>query len=225
MSMVGQRDYTHAGPLRKNPEYEGDEIFEVIRDARPLTSEELDGDTLSFFPSNPDTNEVLRNYVQNPLPGQKENRILSMGFAPLAWIIQTGSGVDPLAIRNALSNAGVVFKKENGRKTVMRAHARQFMPQIGWETEYAAVDDGTDSGETTELFCPTDPLTQLTDPGEPTPTDRNGEPIEEERHDMTLGGDEQFELDIVFDDASAIPAQADLEIYMGAFLQVTPPIG
>jgi hypothetical protein len=42
---------------------------------------------------------------------------------------------------------------------------------------------------------------------------------------MTLGGDEQFELDIVFDDASAIPAQADLEIYMGAFLQVTPQIG
>ena len=224
---VGQRDYTHKAPLRKDPEYQANEILDVVRDARPLTSEELDGDTLRFFLRNPSRNEVLRNYVQNPLPNQKEKRILAMGFAPLAWVVQSATNVDPIALRNALANAGVIFRKNNGRETVMRAHLRQLMSQESWDLLYAAFDDGTNSSETTELFCPTDPLVQLTDPGEPTPGRSGSRGQGGEIHDMTLEGDEQFELEIVFDenDTDAIPAQADLEIYMGAFLQVVPQIG
>jgi hypothetical protein len=217
MATVGQRDYTHYGPLRKNPEYSGDELLDTIRDARPLTQEELDGDTIRFFQRNPARNEVLRNYVQNPLPNPKTKRFLAIGFAPLAPIVQSSANVDPLALRNALADAGVVLRKQNGRETVMRAQLRQLMPQSAFDVEYAAFDDGTNEGETTELFCPTVPLTQLADPGEPGNL----------THDMSVEGDEQFELEIVFnsDKTSAIPSEDDLSIDMGAFVEIVPSIG
>jgi hypothetical protein len=215
MANVGQQDSTHAAALRKNPEYESDELLDTVRDARPLTEEELDGDTLRFFLPNPSRNEVLRNYVSNPLPGGNEKRFLAMGFHPLSPIIEDVSGVDPLSLMNALADAGVILKKQNGRETVLRAQLRQYMPQIDFDLEYAAVDDGTNSNSTTELFAPSKPLVQLPDPGEKGNTD----------HDFTLEFDEQFELEIVFADEGAIPAQADLEIYMGAFLQLVPAIG
>lgn len=212
---VGQQASTHAAALRKNPEYGSDELLDTVRDARPLTEEELDGDTLRFFLTNPSRNEVLRNYVNNPLPGGKEKRVLAMGFHPFSPVIQDVSGVTPIDLMNALANAGVIFRKQNGRETVLRAQLRQFMPQIDFDLEYAAVDDGTDSNSTTELFAATKPLVQLPDPGEDGNTD----------HDFTLEFDEKFELEIVFADKGPIPAKADLEIYMGAFLQVVPAVG
>ena len=210
---VGQKDTTHYGALRKDPQYQSSELLDTIRDARPLTSEALDGNTLQFFQRNPTTNEVLRNYVQNPLPGPQRKRILAMGFAPLALIVQDISGVNPITLRNALADAGVVFRKNNGRETVMRAQLRQLMPQNAFDVLHAAFDDGTDAGETNELVLPTSPLTQLPNPGEPGNSD----------HDFTLDGDEQFELEIVFADTNPIPAKADLEIYMGAFMQLINP--
>mgnify|MGYP006278954293 CR=1 FL=1 len=193
-------------PIRKDAPVGRGERLRTVRDAQPLTQEEISDNRLELFPPNPNRDNVRRNYEQNPFPRNLPVRFLAYGFAVDRPYIEAASGVTPEEFMNQLKRAAVEVRRQEGDKRVIRHHMSQL---VDWEKiglEYAAFDDGTDSGSTTAVNFRTKVLHRIPDPDK-----------------VSLKPDERFELTIRFDAESDIPAEADLELYLYGFLQISHP--
>jgi len=193
-------------PIRKDSPVGRGERLRTVRDAQPLTQENISDNRLELFLPNPDRNNVRRNYEQNPFPRNLPVRFLAYGFVLDKPYIEAASGVTPEEFMNQLKRAAVEVRRQEGDKRVIRHHMSQL---VDWEKigiEYAAFNDGTDDGETTAVNFRTKPFHRIPDPDK-----------------VSLKPDERFELTIRFDDDSNIPAEADLETYLYGFIQVAHP--
>lgn len=197
---------TDLAPVRKDAPVGPTERLRTVRDAQPLTQEEITDNRIELFPPNPTRNNVRRNYEQNPFPRNLPVRILGLGFAIDKPYIEEASGVDPEAFMNELKTCAVEVRRQEGDKRVIRLHMSQF---IGWDRvplEYAAYDDGTNEGSITAVNVRATPIYRIPDPDK-----------------VSLKPDERYEVTLRFNAETDIPAEADLEVYIYGFLQVAHP--
>lgn len=194
------------GPIRKDSPIGPGERIRTVRDAQPLTQEEIVDNRIELFPPNPVRNNVYRNYEQNPFPRNLPVRMLAMGFGINKPYIETVANVDVELFMNELKRAAVEVRRQEGDKRVIRLHMSQFFDWHTAKLQYASFDDGTDSGATYAVNMGTTVLYRLPDPDK-----------------ISLKPDERYEVTIVFNDETDIPAEADLEVFLYGFIQVAHP--
>lgn len=201
--------YTHANaPVYKNHEgvIRSNDRIPPLRDAQDLSQENLASSTIEFFPPNPTSDPVGRNYDDNPLPGDRSHRIIGLGFAFSYSIVSPATGIDPQLIANALSHASIVLSRGDRSKQVLRDHLRQYVEWGLGRYPNASYDDGTnsDSLEIVELPCK-EFYARIDDAKTP---------------DLQLAPDERFTLEVEFHDTTNIPTEAEWGNGTSGILQV-----
>lgn len=196
------QNYTESSPIAKDDPVSASDQIPKLRDFRPVTQENLDGDTLRFFPPNPSNRDsVTRNYEDNPLPRNTSKKILAIGFAFNKLSLEGSTGVDPLGVINNLSHAEVRVETDQGRTIAKEHHIKRYLDSKAIEHERVIAQDGSNVVE--HVTLPVEPLFRVDD-----------------CMPLTIGPDERFEFEVELRETSAIPAAADTDLKMGAFLQV-----
>lgn len=195
-------NYTESSPIAKNDPIRRTDQIPKLRDFRPLTQENLDGNTIRFFPPNPaNRDSVGRNYEDNPLPRNTPKRIVSVGFSFNKLSIETATGVDPVGLINNLSHSEVRIETDQGRTIAKELHIKRFLDFSAIEHERVVSLDGTTVVDHATL--PVEPLFRVDD-----------------SQNLNIGPDERFEFEVEMRETNAIPAAADTDLELGAFLQV-----
>lgn len=180
-------------PLSKPYNLSPKEHIPTRRDAQDLTSENLVGDELEFFPENPSgTDHIGRKYSQPFSGGDK--RILSLGFTLTHPILKTTANVDVVALLNAFRHSAVDLEIGDRNAKVLRGHLADFVAFDQVETINAAYNDGTNNDSLTAVHFKSPPLRRLSDTS-----------VE----NTLLARGQRFNLRINPKNTSPIPAESD----------------
>ena len=152
------------GVLQKKAGIGAQDRLPVLRDTRPLSSDEVTNDTIEFFQVNPNRSNVDRNYSQNPLTGNYTKRVVSLGFGFTQPLFKPATNVDPVSILNDLKHAAVVADVGERSSKKMREHLTNFIDFSQVKVVEAAYDDGSNDGAYRAVqFCHV-PFRLLSDP-------------------------------------------------------------
>lgn len=179
-------------PVLKGVTDYGDEEIPVYRNAQDVTTENLDGNTFSFFPRNPNGGEADSNYTQVPFSGDYPYDVVGIGFALTHFTLRDDPTISAypdslIELVNALSHGRVVLRSDKRREEFLDEHTQQMVTFDHFD--YELVGDAANDGfiETVQL--------------------RTQAPLRLQEA-LTIETNEVFELDYELADASAIPSQA-----------------
>lgn len=196
------QNYSESSPIAKDDPISASDEIPKLRDFRPVTQENLDGNELRFFPPNPaNRDSVTRSYEDNPLPRNTSKKILGIGFAFNKLSIESSAGVDPLGLLNNLSHAEVRVETDQGRTIAKEHHIKRYLDSKAIEHEHVTSQDG--SNVVDHVTLPVEPIFRVDD-----------------CLPLTIGPDERFEFEVELRETGSIPAAADTDLEMGAFLQI-----
>jgi hypothetical protein len=202
------QNYTPQFPFVKPAPIRESEDLVVIRDQVPFTQENLSSvNALRFFLANPATrDDIKRNYQNQPYKGHKYKRPLAIGFVFNNVIIEQDANHDPRQIVNAMRHTSVIYKTDDG-STKQLEHHGGFYTGRGYRSTSAAFDDGTNAGSTVAMYAGGPFLVRVPD----------------DQDLVVPGTGETFELEMHFDDTTAIPAAADTDLEVQAFISLAIP--
>lgn len=166
----------------------------VFHDTQALSSDNVTNGAIEFFPPNPVSDPVARNYDDNPLPGNYAKRIIGLGFTFSYPVLSPATNVDPTAIINGLKHSAVVLTRGDRRTQILRAHLTDLIDFTTVERKTAAYDDGTNNGSTSVDVIKTVPVARL---------------AESKDESYVLDPDERFTLEVEPADASVLPSDSD----------------
>lgn len=98
----------------------------VLRDSVDFTIEQAAGGRFSLFSGQASANEVIANYLENPLPQQNAHDIVGMGFALEPTIKSSQVGFDVVAAYQALTDAEIEFSTSE-RQTLLKSESAELM--------------------------------------------------------------------------------------------------
>lgn len=123
----------------------------------------IDGQTseTDLFTSNPTLDESLRNYVSNPLQGDKNHVVLAMSIDCTLSQIETEANVDPVSVANKLKASTVKLETNGGRDEMFVHPLKDYM---NFSQSRASVAAATDGGTAPALLTHTILTQQATPP-------------------------------------------------------------
>jgi len=115
-------------PIRKRANIPDDARAPTRYDSIPLAEEEVEGGRLEFFQPNP-TQDIHKNYRDNPFQGSSQKQIIGVGFSLSVPVVEEDSAnnIDTTKIVQAVQHSGVTIAVGDRKQTKYRSHMSQFV--------------------------------------------------------------------------------------------------
>ena len=195
-------------PVVKPSSVDSGQRIPTRRDFQALTTENINDNSLEFFPEDPDSRSVIEQKYRNPLEGNDQKRIVGLGFAFDRVLVEEGGSVDLDDLLNSLAHAAVIMERGTRKEEVLNDHIQSFLDLERCTIHRASYDNGTNSGSQSILQIATLPIKQLADT-----SFRN----------TLFDSRDIFSLRLRFDDVSGIPSSGGYvndDLQVGSFLQI-----
>jgi len=169
-----------------------DDKLEVLRDSQIVSSDNLSGSSIQFFPrSAAGQTEADANYTKNPLPGDRPYDIVGIGFE-LSYAVlfdnAAQSVVDAVGFVNELFDASVFLRTDQRREELINKHLHELLDMPSLEMDLSG--DAGDQGFQSVAKLPTGSLRQIDDP-------------------IHISTQEVFELEVRWSSTTAFPSTAN----------------
>ena len=175
-------------PVLKGVADYGDEEIPKYRDTQPVTSENLDGNRIKFFPTTEEGGEADSNYIQKPFSGDYPYDLVGLGFTFSQFSMESVSNYDIRALANSLAHGRIVLRSDQRREEFLDEHTQQVITfdSLGYDIEGNAGNDGFDE----RVIWPAQGALRLPS-------------------SLQIETNEVFELDVELDDTSAVPSESE----------------
>ena len=145
-------------------DYDDDEL-DILRDTQAVSSDNVSGSELNFFPRSAAGSEADANYTRNPLPGDRPYDVIGIGFEftfPFLEESATTTDIDLEAFLGDLSHAAVLLRTDQRREELINKH---FQELCQWDKlEYNLTGDATNQGFIKRAKLPSGSPIRIDDP-------------------------------------------------------------